>query len=124
MKRFSWHTIPDKLTDLSTVYQYAVDRFIPLEVDRHGFGSYIHVKAGTFVTRHDGGWQRYKPNRKGGHRHNHIYNACHRIVFRGKASRRLSDWSDKREFVEIFYTNLRLHPGYLSETLQRKWRKR
>ena len=66
----------------------------------------------------------FKPNRKGGHRHNHIYNACHRIVFRGKASRRLSDWSDKREFVEIFYTNLRLHPGYLSETLQRKWRKR
>lgn len=66
----------------------------------------------------------YMPNRKGGHRHNHIYNACHRIVFRGKASRRLSDWSDKREFVEIFYTNLRLHPGYLSETLQRKWRKR
>lgn len=124
MKRFSWYTIPDKITDLSTVYQYAVDRFIPLEVDRHGFGSYIHVKAGTFVTRHDGGWQRYKPNRKGGHRHNHIYNACHRIVFRGKASRRLSDWSDKREFVEIFYTNLRLHPGYLSETLQRKWRKR
>lgn len=61
---------------------------------------------------------------KGGHRHNHIYNACHRIVFRGKASRRLSDWSDKREFVEIFYTNLRLHPGYLSELLQRKWRKK
>ena len=61
---------------------------------------------------------------KGGHRHNHIYNACHRIVFRGKASRRLSDWSDKREFVEIFYMNLRLHPGYLSEMLQRKWRKR
>lgn len=27
------------------------------------------------------------------------------------------------KFVEIFYTNLRLHPGYLSETLQRKWRK-
>ena len=61
---------------------------------------------------------------KGGHRFNHIYNACHRIVFRGKASRRLSDWSDKREFVEIFYTNLRLHPGYLSELINRKWRKR
>ena len=50
MRKFSWYTIPVKLTDLSTVYQYAVDRFIPLEVDRHGFGSYIHVKAGTFVT--------------------------------------------------------------------------
>lgn len=55
MLKFSWHTIPVRLTDLSTVYQYAVDRFIPLEVDRHGFGSYVHVKAGTFVTRHDGG---------------------------------------------------------------------
>ena len=74
MKCFSWYTIPVKLTDLSTVYQYAVDRFIPLEVDRNGFGSYIHVKARTFVTRHDGGWQRYKPNMKGGHRHNHLSN--------------------------------------------------
>jgi hypothetical protein len=31
MRKFSWYTIPVRLTDLSTVYQYAVDRFIPLE---------------------------------------------------------------------------------------------
>lgn len=80
MRKFSWYTIPVKLTDLSTVYQYAVDRFIPLEVDRHGFGNYIHVKAGTFVTRHDGGWQRYKPNMKGGHRHNCLKNALKRKI--------------------------------------------
>lgn len=78
MRKFSWYTIPVKLTDLSTVYQYAVDRFIPLEVDRHGFGSYIHVKAGTFITLRDGGWQRYKPNMKGGHRHNCLKNALKR----------------------------------------------
>lgn len=78
MRKFSWYTIPVKLTDLSTVYQYAVDRFIPLKVDRHGFGSYIHVKAGTFVTHHDGGWQRCKFNMKGGHRHNCLKNALKR----------------------------------------------
>lgn len=97
MIKFSWYTIPVKLSDLSTVYQYAVDRFIPLEVDRHGFGSYIHVKAGTFVTRHDGGWQRYKPNMKGGHRHNHVRNArfrgnvcpyCDGIITKGYGERR------------------------------------
>ena len=29
----------------------------------------------------------YKPNMKGGHRQNHIYNVCYRITFRGKKSR-------------------------------------
>lgn len=89
MIKFSWYTIPVKLSDLSTVYQYAVDRFIPIEVDRHGFGSYIHVKAETFVTRHDGGWQRYKPNMKGGHRHNHLSNHELRLMYRKKEIRQL-----------------------------------
>ena len=65
MKRFSWYTI-----------------------DKRGFGSYIHVNAGTFVTRHDGGWQRYKPNRKGGHRHNHAINTLERKLNKSKASRK------------------------------------
>ena len=104
MKRFSWHTEPGLAPHWYKIYGWLPNRYLPVVM----FDS-LPI---------------YKPNRKGGHRHNHIYNACHRIVFRGKASRRLSDWSDKREFVEIFYTNLRLHPGYLSETLQRKWRKR
>ena len=84
MIKFSWYTIPKRMTKLETVYQYAVDRLIPLEVDRHGFGNYIHVKAGTFVTRHDGGWKRNKPNMKGGHRHNHIKNKMQRMMFRKK----------------------------------------
>ncbi len=104
MKRFSWHTEPGLAPHWYKIYGWLPNRYLPLVM----FGDSLPI---------------YKPNRKGGHRHNHIYNACHRIVFRGKASRRLSDWSDKREFVEIFYVNLRLHPGYLSEMLQRKWRK-
>ena len=104
MKKYSWFTFKEK------------DKF----------GRYIenivHGEGGIAPFRKC--HEHYKPCRKGGKRHNHVYNACHRIVFRGKASRRLSDWSDKREFVEIFYTNLRLHPGYLSELLQRKWRKK
>lgn len=84
MKKFSWYTIPVKLTDLSTVYQYAVDRFIPLEVDRNGFGRYIHIKKGTFVVDEDGGWMCYKPNSKGGHRHNHLKNMEMRLMLSKK----------------------------------------
>ena len=119
MKRHSWYTIPVKLSDLSTVYQYAIDRFIPLEVDRHGFGSYIHVKAGTFVTSHDGGWQRYKPNMKGGHRHNHIYNVCNRITFRGKNSRKVAS-DDKKHFVQVFWANIGLMPDYINKIISRR----
>ena len=123
MKRYSWYTIPVKLSDLSTVYQYAIDRFIPLEVDRHGFGSYIHVKAGTVVTRHDGGWQRYKPCMKGGHRHNHIYNVCNRITFRGKFRKRLPR-EDKKRFVENFWANIRLMPDELKNILANRRKKK
>lgn len=64
----------------------------------------------------------YMPNRKGGHRHNHIYNACHRIVFRGKSARRVSR-EDKKHFVETFYTSLRLNPELLNDILKKRWRK-
>ena len=43
----------------------------------------------------------YKPNRKGGHRRNAIYNAFHRIVFRSKNARQI-DPKTKQEFREIF----------------------
>ena len=72
MRKFSWYTTPVKVGEC-TVYKYAVDRYIPNRVNRSGFSSYIHVKAGTFVTAHDGGWERYKPNRKGGHHHRRNY---------------------------------------------------
>lgn len=74
MKRFSWYTIPKRMTKLVTVYQYAVDRFIPYRIDKSGFGGYIHIKKGTFVVDEDGGWTKCKPNMKGGHRHNHLSN--------------------------------------------------
>ena len=78
MMKFSWYTTPVKVGQC-TIYKYAVDRYIPNQVNRSGFGSYIHVKAGTYVTVHDGGWERCKPNLKGGHRHNHWKNAMARM---------------------------------------------
>lgn len=79
MRKFSWYTIPKRMTKLETVYQYAVDRFIPYRTDKSGFGSYIHIKKGIFVVDEDGGWKRYKPNLKGGHTHNHVKNAHKRM---------------------------------------------
>ena len=84
MRKFSWYTIPKRMTKLETVYQYAVDRFIPYRIDKSGFGNYIHIKKGTFVVDEDGGWMRYKPNRKGGHRHNHIKNMDLRLMLSKK----------------------------------------
>ena len=49
----------------------------------------------------------YKPNMKGGHTHNHIYNKCHKHIFRGKNARKI-DRKDKPEFVRIFNMNLEL----------------
>lgn len=74
MIKFSWYTIPKRITKLITVYQYAVDRFLPVSVDKNGFGRYIHIKQGVFVVDEDGGWTKCKPNMKGGHRHNHLSN--------------------------------------------------
>ena len=45
---------------------------------------------------------------KGGHTHNYIYNKCHKHIFRGKNARKI-DRKDKREFVRIFYLNLKLN---------------
>ena len=59
---------------------------------------------------------------KGGHRHNHIYNACHRIVFRGKGARQV-DRDDKIRFVATFYTSIMLNKNSLTDILKKKWRK-
>lgn len=126
MAEFSWHTIPAKLTGLYTVYQYAVDRFIPLDVERHGFGSYMHVKAGTFVMRRDGGWHRYKPNRKGGHTHNVFFNALNRLIFHGKKQSSVPPQKlFKKECVAIFYENMKIKENrrLIMETLNKHTRK-
>ena len=84
MRKFSWYTIPKRMTKLETVYKYAVDRFLPVSVNKNGFGRYIHFKQGVFVDDEDGGWKRYRPNMKGGHRHNHIKNKMQRTMFSKK----------------------------------------
>jgi hypothetical protein len=84
MKKYSWYTNTVKVTDYLTVYQYAVDREIFLEKRKDGSTSFILVKKGTYVTRHDGGWQRYKPNMKGGHTHNHLKNMELRLMLTKK----------------------------------------
>ena len=45
---------------------------------------------------------------KGGHTHNHIYNKCHKHIFRSKQARKNVDHKDKPEFVRIFHMNLKL----------------
>ena len=61
----------------------------------------------------------YKPPMKGGHRHNHIYNVCNRITFRGKKSRRVKP-ADKKYFVSIFWENIALMPEVLNKILANK----
>ena len=56
---------------------------------------------------------------KGGHRHNHIYNVCNRITFRGKYRKRLPR-EDKKRFVENFWENIALMPDELNNILANK----
>lgn len=56
---------------------------------------------------------------KGGQRHNHIYNVCNRITFRGKKSRRVKP-ADKKYFVSIFWENIALMPDVLNKILANK----
>lgn len=57
---------------------------------------------------------------KGGHRHNHIYNVCHRITFRSKSARHRVSREDKRFFTATFYTTLKLNPQVLGDILKRR----
>lgn len=102
MKKFSWFTFKEK---------DEFERYIENIV--HGAGG-----IAPFRKCHE----HYKPCRKGGKRHNHIYNACLRIMFRGKASRRV-DRDDKQRFVATFYTSIMLNPQTLGDILKKKWRK-
>ena len=45
---------------------------------------------------------------KGGHTHNHIFNKCHKHIFRSKQARKNVDHKDKPEFVRIFHMNIEL----------------
>lgn len=60
---------------------------------------------------------------KGGHTHNHLYNVCHRVIFRCKSARHI-DRKDKECFVKVFHMNIRLNPQVLTDILTRskKWK--
>lgn len=53
---------------------------------------------------------------KGGKRHNHIYNVCNRILFRGKSARHCAP-EEKKHFVDVFWANIRLRPEELEKIL-------
>ena len=59
---------------------------------------------------------KYKPNRKGGHRHNLVFNVCHRIIFRSKSARHLKP-NDRKELMKTFYENLWMNPEVISKIL-------
>lgn len=53
-----------------------------------------------------------KPSMKGGHRYNHIYNKCHKHLFRSKQARKNVDREDKKYFVRVFYLGLHLNHNF------------
>lgn len=58
---------------------------------------------------------------KGGHRHNHVYNVCNRILFRSGGARRLKP-EDKKHFVKVFWENMDVHPNELNKILAKNRR--
>ena len=55
-------------------------------------------------------------HRKGGHTHNHVFNVCHRIIFRSKSARHLKP-NDRKELTRTFYENLWMNPEVISKIL-------
>lgn len=102
MREFSWYT--DEKPHISTYLNGAPKK------------RYLVVDGIAVIGR---AVVHYKPNRKGGHRHNHIYNVCNRITFRGKYRKRLSR-EDKKRFVENFWENIALMPDELNKILANK----
>lgn len=96
-KRFeAWNKIDFKQNKL--VKHYSI-----LPKEERGYKAY----------RNDGTWMGfwtddYRPNMKGGHTHNHIYNKCHKHIFRSKQARKNVDRKDKPEFVRTFLLNIKL----------------
>ena len=101
MRKFSWHSEPGLAPHWYKIYGWLPNRYLPIVM----FGDSIPI---------------YKPNMKGGHRHNHIYNVCNRITFRGKKSRRVKPAKVKKYFVSIFWGNIALMPDELNKILANK----
>lgn len=85
-----------------------------LPKEDEGYKAYVNGEFQGFYTRD------YRYNMKGGHRHNHIYNVCNRIAFRGKKSRRVKSAKVKKYFVSIFWENIALMPDVLNKILANK----
>lgn len=81
MKKFSWHSEPGAAPHWYKIHGWLPDRYLPLVM----FDS-ICI---------------YKPKMKGGHRHNHIYNVCNRILYRSKNARQI-DPTQKQEWRKTF----------------------
>ena len=102
MRYFSWHTEAGLGPHWYKIYGWLPNRYLPIVM----FDDSIPF---------------YKPNMKGGHRHNHIYNVCNKITFRGKKSRRVKS-DDKKYFVSIFWKNIALMPDELNKILAKSRR--
>ena len=68
MRYFSWHSEPGLAPHWYKIYGWLPNRYLPIVM----FGDSIPI---------------YKPNRKGGHRHNHIRNVLERKLNKSKDSR-------------------------------------
>ena len=101
MKEFSWYT--DEKPNISTYLNGAPKK------------RYLVVDGIAVIGRCV---MHYKPNRKGGHTHNHVYNKCHKHIFRSKQARKNVDRKDKPEFVRIFHMNLELGNYSFDKLLQ------
>ena len=78
MKKFSWHSEPGLVPHWYKIYGWLPNRYLPIVM----FGDSIPI---------------YKPNRKGGHTHNHIKNMVLRLVLTKKEIRSLKKNIMKRE---------------------------
>lgn len=102
MNRYSWHTTTEK----ESCGWYKCTAIVVFPGNTVKFNTYPF----------------YKPNLKGRHRHNHIFNACHRIVFRSKSARRHVSREEKKRFVATFWANMRLNPDELGKILTKRKR--
>ena len=70
MRNFSWHSEPGLAPHWYKIYGWLPNRYLPIVM----FGDSIPI---------------YKPNMKGGHRHNHVRNCDLRLMYRKKKIRKL-----------------------------------
>lgn len=73
---------------------------------KNGFGKYCVDNNACTMT------DFYRPNMKGGHRHNHVYNVCRKHVLRSKQMRKNVSRETKKELIRGFYLSLRIKHNF------------